>query len=248
MMNVIRKIVSLELIFVLIWLCAGCAGNPNLKQGPPNIQLARESFYQEGRTQLVEFYQNYTDRIPPEAAEILPDVTVSELEKAELGRPLPVWNLKRSQESWKIEFSAEKDIIDQIVFENTYLFSVVADGKTVADYQVSVQDGKITGVFCSLDNKSRYAYEAAELNSVDIEECYLIAAPGEMMLLFSRENGREICSGALRANPMPDLTMNESHVKAFKTRTAEYNRKIQEEPSPNRPGENTPMGKAPPWF
>ncbi|MEA1960106.1 MAG: hypothetical protein U9N81_02235 [Bacillota bacterium] len=249
-MSILKKMFLLELMFVFIWLCAGCTGNPAMKEEPPDIQLAKKWFYQEGRTMLVDFYQNYTDRIPSDAAGFLPDITVSKLEKAELGRPLRVWLLKQAQESWQIEFSAEEEIIEQIVFENMYLFPVVADGKRAADYQVSVENGQITGASCGL-GISRYAYEAADLNGLDIEECYLIAAPGEILFPFSREKGREICSGELRINPKPDLTMNESHVKAFKTRATEYNRKVQiqnEEPNINQPGEIAPMGKAPPRF
>ena len=238
-----------HMIFVLLLSCVGCTGNSITGEEPPDIKLAREGFYNESRAQFAEGVQEYINEVPPDAVQLLPDVTVGELEKAELGEYLSVWELEKGEEMWQVQLVPEKHVTEQIISKSTYMFSIVVEGRMVADYTATIEEGDIRGSSCSLINRMRWAHDVAKANEVDIQQCYLVAAPGGSMFLFFVDNGTEICSGELKKY-LTDLAMSEEKVEAFKRRVTAFNQLQEPVPEhvPVKPGEFKPAGNTPPFF
>lgn len=240
-MRFLRGISLWAMMFLFFSLCAGCTGNSSSEIESPDISAARQHYYQEGRMQLVNWVK--ASGLPPE---YLPDCSTVELEKSKLGQPIPVWKLEQGPEIWGVEFSPEKRVTDQVVPANAYLFPVLVSERIVADYQADVENGQFSGSTCGL-YRSWCACEVAKANALDVQQCYLIAAPGEAMFLFAVADGKEICSDELGRNTRTHLTMNEINLESFKSRVSSYNQRTTE-PAPSRPGENAPPGKTPPMF
>ncbi len=239
------------MIFVLLLFCVGCTGNSINGEEPPDITLARQGFYNESRAQFVEGVKEYISEVPADSPELLPDFTINQLEKAELGEYLAVWELKKGEKMWEVQLDPTKNVTEQFISNNTYRFSIMVEGRAVADYTVTIEEGEIGGGSCSINNKIQYAYDVARANEVDIQQCRLVSGPGGgSMFLFFVDNGKEICSGELK-DSMIDLTMSEDNVETFKRRVTAYNQKCQEPLPENNPGSSdifAPAGHTPPFF
>ncbi len=240
-----------HMVFVLLLLCIGCTGNLTSGEEPPDITIARQGFYNEFRAQFAESVKEYISAVPADSPELLPDFTISQLEKAELGEYLDVWELKKGEKMWGVQLDPAKNVTEQIISNNTYRFSIMVEGRAVADYAATIEEGEIRGGSCSKNNKLQCAYDVARANEVDIQQCHLVSGPGGgSMFLFFFDNGKEICSKELK-DSMTDLTMSEDNVETFKKRVTAYNQKCHEPLPENNPDSSdisAPAGHTPPFF
>lgn len=246
-----RRLCLSGTIFLICLLSAGCMSNP-ADQESQDIAAARQYFYEESRTQLIDSIKEIEKEMPSsEVSDYLPYCSLSDLEKSELGKALPVWELVQADETWGFEFDPEKKVTEQISFENTYLFPILVDGDIVGEYKVTVLEEKVNDAFCSMDRKSNQtAIKLAKENLLDINECCLVQVATGNVFLFAIKDGEEIASDQFRKDKGQDLLMNASKVEEFKARVTSFNKKVQKA-VPGRPdegAENPPAGMPPPWF
>lgn len=157
--------------------------------------FAEQAFTDEGWRKLCEEDWKSMGFTGPEQAQ-----------KAYLGDPIPVYQIDVKS------VDVDKDFEGQAKQIPVYIFPVMADGEIITDIYVHLKDGE-WDVLLLGGHISRFVYEVAEANGLEVSECKIIRAPIRTIVI-AREDGKEV--GIPYPASQESMIMTKASVTEFK--------------------------------